>query len=218
MERPRCVRGDAVHIFHFYHLFFDVVSYQFQTIQLQITIMSTEATKQQAIHYGCLVINPQTGAVNHYVEKPSSYVSTFINCGIYVCSLDIFSRIASVFHSRDLCYSTHGNGHNRDQGYIEWEREVLTRLAGTGKLFALPVNNWWSQIKTAGSAIYANRHFLEMYRHRRTKAIDGDEAHPVCNIIGDVYIHPSATIHPTAMVNTQRKHLIGIGEAIDDFV
>lgn len=160
--------------------------------------MSTEATKQQAIHYGCLVINAQTGAVNHYVEKPSSYVSTFINCGIYVCSLDVFSRIASVFHSRDVCYNTHGNGQNRDQGYIEWEREVLTTMAGTGKLFALPVNNWWSQIKTAGSAIYANRHFLEMYR--RTKATDEKESTPVCNIIGDVYVHPSATIHPTAVV------------------
>lgn len=32
------------------------------------------------------------------------------------------------------------NGHNnRDQGHIEWEREVITPLAGTGKLFAMPV-------------------------------------------------------------------------------
>lgn len=107
--------------------------------------MSTEATKQQSIHYGCLAFKDrQTGAVDHYVEKPSSYVSTFINCGVYVCSLDVFSRIASVFHSRDLNCSN-GNGQNRDQGYIEWEREVLTDLAGTDvdgkeKLFALPVS------------------------------------------------------------------------------
>lgn len=100
--------------------------------------MSTEATKQQSIHYGCLVVDGQTGAVNHYVEKPSSYVSTFINCGIYVCSLDVFTRVAAVFHSRDLNYSN-GNGQNRDQGYIEWEREILTNLAGTDKLYALPV-------------------------------------------------------------------------------
>lgn len=62
--------------------------------------MSTEATKQQSVHYGCLVINNETGAVDHYVEKPSSYVSTFINCGVYISSIDIFARIASVFHSR----------------------------------------------------------------------------------------------------------------------
>lgn len=127
--------------------------------------MSTEATKQQSIHYGCLVIDGQTGAVDHYVEKPSSYVSTFINCGVYVCSLDVFSRIAAVFHSRELNYNGcvssltitclfvliknndfiqkqyrfNGN-HNRDQGYIEWERAVITPLAGTGKLFAMPVS------------------------------------------------------------------------------
>lgn len=73
------------------------------------------------------------------MEKPSSYVSTFINCGIYICSLDVFSEISRVFHSRELNCSN-GNGQNRDQGYIEFEREVLTKLAGTGSLFALPVN------------------------------------------------------------------------------
>lgn len=101
--------------------------------------MSTEATKQQSVHYGCLIIDGQTGCVNHYVEKPSSYISTFINCGIYVCSLEVFSEISQVFHSREVNYSC-GNGQNRDQGYIEWEREVLTKLAGTGRLYALPVS------------------------------------------------------------------------------
>ena len=102
------------------------------------------------------------------------------------------------------------NGHNnRDQGYIEWEREILTPLAGTERLYALPVNNWWSQIKTAGSAIYANRHFLELYKRTHidrlaTQGIkdnnpDGESL--VCNVIGDVCIHPSASIHPSATVS-----------------
>lgn len=97
--------------------------------------MSTEATKQQSLNYGSLVIDALTGSVNHYVEKPSSYVSTFINCGIYICSLDVFAEISQVFRSREL----NGSMHSRDQGYIEWEREVLTKLAGTRSLFALPV-------------------------------------------------------------------------------
>lgn len=80
------------------------------------------------------------------------------------------------------------------------------------------VNNWWSQIKTAGSAIYANRHFLDLYR--RTKQLDrlaqqgnkGSDASNddglICTIIGDVYIHPSAIIHPTATVQfTCHLHL-----------
>lgn len=59
-----------------------------------------------------------------------------------------------------FCFCRSNGNNNRDQGYIQWEREVLTTLAGTGKLFSLPVTNWWSQIKTAGAAIYANRHYL----------------------------------------------------------
>lgn len=163
--------------------------------------MSTEATKQQSVHYGCLIIDGQSGSVNHYVEKPTTYISTFINCGIYVCSLDVFSLISQVFHSREL-YNPNDNGQNRDQGYIEWEREILTKLAGTGKLFALPMTNWWSQIKTAGSAIYANRRFLDLYKRRN----------PVCQekefkIIGNVYIHPTATIHSTAVVSFEHYYI-----------
>lgn len=73
------------------------------------------------------------------------------------------------------------------------------RLAGTGRLFALPVLKWWSQVKTAGSAIYANRHYLALYKakhpNRLASAVNGP-----CQIIGDIYIHPSASVHPTAVV------------------
>lgn len=70
-----------------------------------VTIMSTEATKQQSLHYGCLVLNKETGVVGHYVEKPSSYVSTFINCGVYVCSLDVFTLMHGIFHSKEQDFS-----------------------------------------------------------------------------------------------------------------
>lgn len=79
------------------------------------------------------------------------------------------------------------------------EQDVLMRLAGSDRLFALPGNKWWSQLKSAGSAIYANRHYLALYRQsqpgRLSAAIRGK-----CHIIGDVHIHASATVHPTAVV------------------
>lgn len=131
-----------------------------------VTIMSTEATRQQSLHYGCLVFDKETGAVSHYVEKPSSYVSTFINCGVYVCSIEIFAKMAEVFYSREQEYSCgngNGNGNGKDQGHIQWEQEILTPLAGTDKLYAMPTPNWWSQLKTAGSTIYANRHILGLF-------------------------------------------------------
>jgi mannose-1-phosphate guanylyltransferase len=180
----------------------------------QITIMGAEATRQQSLHYGCLVTDKNTDSVSHYVEKPETYVSQMINCGVYVCSLDVFAHIATVFHSRqpDYNYMTLNGNNGKDPGHISWESDVLTSLAGTGKLYALQVSTWWSQIKTAGSAIYANRHYLELYRHThperlanagfRDKTDDtvGDGS-LICNIIPDVHIHPSASISPTATVN-----------------
>lgn len=67
--------------------------------------MCTEATKQQSMHYGCLAIDNSNGCVNHYVEKPETYVSAFINCGVYISSIDVFTRISSVFHSREHNYN-----------------------------------------------------------------------------------------------------------------
>ncbi|XP_068146024.1 mannose-1-phosphate guanyltransferase alpha [Drosophila tropicalis] len=174
-----------------------------------VTIMSTEATRQQSLHYGCLVFDRGSGAVSHYVEKPSSYVSTFINCGVYVCSMDIFTILAQIFHARGQEYNCVGfcNGNGRDQGHIKWEQEVLTPLAGTDKLFAMPVPNWWSQLKTAGSAIYANRHYLGLYKKTHperlanvgTKRGEGDGS-LICTVYPDVYVHPSASVHHSAVL------------------
>lgn len=79
-------------------------------------------------------------------------------------------------------------------------------MAGTGRLFAYPVVNWWSQMKTAGSAIYANRHYLELYRNTHPQRLaksglaDATEADKSCTIIPDVHIHPKATVHHTAVL------------------
>lgn len=57
------------------------------------------------------------------------------------------------------------------------------------------MTNWWSQVKTAGSAIYANRHYLQLSKKNHPERFA--ESYN-CNIIPDVYIHPSASVHATA--------------------
>ena len=37
-------------------------------------------------------------------------------------------------------------------------------FAGTNQVKIYVTSNWWSQIKTAGAAIYANRHYLKLFR------------------------------------------------------
>jgi len=87
----------------------------------------------------------------------------------------------------------------RDPAHISFEQDILTRLAGSGRLFALPVLRWWSQVKTAGSAIYANRHYLALYKQKQPNRLASTSS-ALCHITGDVYIDPSAIIHPTSTV------------------
>jgi len=127
---------------------------------------------------------------------------------------------------------------------VMWmEQDVLRRLAGEsgsscsninsggdgsgrikkdaicgGVALAATTRNWWSQLKTAGAAIYANRHYLSLRQQRerllqRESVIDLPLPSPVkCRLatadpkggystIGNVYVHPSAQVHPTALVS-----------------
>ena len=40
------------------------------------------------------------------------------------------------------------------------EHDILQQVAGTGKVFAFLTDRFWMSIKSAGSAIYANRVML----------------------------------------------------------
>ena len=85
--------------------------------------------------------------------------------------------------------------------------------------------NWWSQIKTAGAAIYANRHYLNLFRQTNPSRLAKSQEN--CNgnngdlhvnntknpeIIGDVYVHPSADIHPSAVVSKNFISFFNIGK------
>lgn len=75
------------------------------------------------------------------------------------------------------------------------------------------MNSWWSQLKTAGSAIYANRHYLELYRQKYPERLaaaqgTGDPPKYDCTIQPDVHIDPTAVIHPTAVVSTSVRSVL----------
>lgn len=62
--------------------------------------------------------------------------------------------------------SSDNNHCTKEASCMQLEQEVLMPLAGTGKFFAMPTTAWWSQLKSAGSAIYANRHYLHLYQDK----------------------------------------------------
>lgn len=157
------------------------------------------------MNYGCIVTNKSTDEVSHYVEKPNSYVSPLINCGIYIVSTEIFPQIATVFYSRPK--NENGNGNGKDQGHIQLEQEVLSPLAGTGKIYTLTLNMKWAQVKNAASAIYANRQALELQRKHHPERIVNKFS---CTIIDNVFIHPTAQIADTAVLGPN----VSIGKGV----
>nr|KAF6450219.1 GDP-mannose pyrophosphorylase A [Molossus molossus] len=60
-------------------------------------LLGTTANRTQSLNYGCIVENPQTHEVLHYVEKPSTFVSDIINCGVYLFSPEALKPLRDVF-------------------------------------------------------------------------------------------------------------------------
>ncbi|XP_074646644.1 mannose-1-phosphate guanylyltransferase regulatory subunit alpha-A-like isoform X2 [Tubulanus polymorphus] len=179
------------------------------------TIMATEATRQQAVHYGCIVEDKITHEVLHYVEKPSTFVSSSINCGIYLFSPEIFQHISVVFqkHMEKKFLNFDYNSLSKER--IMLESEIFTPLAGTGKLYVYHTTRFWSQIKSASAAIYANRHYLAIYHKTHPDRLANNEADQPL-IKGDVYIHPTAVVHPSAVLgpNVTIGSNVIIGEGV----
>ncbi|BES94677.1 Nucleotidyl transferase [Nesidiocoris tenuis] len=159
-----------------------------------ITIMATETNKEQALNYGCIARHPKLGHMTHYVEKPSTFVSPLINCGIYFCSTDFFDVLASVF--KEKLHNAPSDGVlPKDSGAMQLEQDVFTPLAGSGQASVFVSTRWWSQLKSAGAAVYANRHYLELYKNTHPERLSSGK-----NIIGDVFIDASAIVHPSAVI------------------
>ncbi|XP_063951956.1 mannose-1-phosphate guanyltransferase alpha-A-like isoform X1 [Lytechinus pictus] len=161
------------------------------------TMLSTEATRDQSLSYGCLVENENTHEVMHYVEKPQTFVSTVINCGLYVFPPEIFQHIGKAFQ-QNQDEVLNGDPLFPSKDTIRLEQDILAPLASTGKLFTFKTNNFWSQIKSAGSAIYANRLYLSLYHETHPDRLSNPKSERGPSIRGDVYIHPTATVDPTA--------------------
>ncbi|XP_025950663.1 mannose-1-phosphate guanyltransferase alpha isoform X3 [Dromaius novaehollandiae] len=170
-------------------------------------MLGTTANRTQALNYGCIVANTDTHEVLHYVEKPSTFVSEIINCGIYLFTPAIFQHIGDVFQRNQqelvLCPylgEESSNGWLRAE-VIRLEQDVFTALAGSGKLYVYKTDGFWSQIKSAGSAIYASRLYLNQYSQCHPERLAQNKpGGPI--IRGNVYIHPTASVDSTAVDHT----------------
>lgn len=140
--------------------FSEILAYHAQLSDApHFTLACTEATRSQSVNFGCVVEDRQTHEVLHYVEKPSTFVSTLINCGVYVLHPSIFDYIRNVYESRleerygdsDVLRPTLASAAIRVDEAIHFETEIFgSLLAESGKLFTYIHTRFWSQIKSAG--------------------------------------------------------------------
>ncbi|CAF0998954.1 unnamed protein product [Didymodactylos carnosus] len=175
------------------------------------TILGTEATEKQSCNYGCIAWDRKTNEVKHYVEKPETFVSTTISCGVFLFSKSIFQILSDTYKQNEQIYNEESSLQSSlfvsDTQYsrecIHIEKDVISKLAGTGRLFVYPMGDrFWSAIKSAGSVIYANRHYLEMYRmyYPERLTVNSDDKKHTPTILGDVFIHPTACVSPSAVL------------------
>ncbi|XP_053256852.1 mannose-1-phosphate guanyltransferase alpha isoform X2 [Podarcis raffonei] len=173
-------------------------------------MLGTTANRKQSLNYGCIVANTETHEVLHYVEKPSTFVSELINCGIYLFTPAIFHHIGAVFqrNQQELLLEESTNGWQRAEA-IRLEQDVFTALAGQGRLFAYKTEGFWSQIKSAGSAIYASRLYLSCYSQCHPERLAQNQPGGP-TIRGNVYIHPAASVDASAVLGPN----VSIGKGV----
>eukprot|EP00730_Choanoeca_flexa_P018009 TRINITY_DN8729_c0_g1_i9.p1 TRINITY_DN8729_c0_g1~~TRINITY_DN8729_c0_g1_i9.p1 ORF type:complete len:503 (+),score=117.20 TRINITY_DN8729_c0_g1_i9:65-1510(+) len=154
------------------------------------SMVSIKAREDQACQYGCAVADPKTFAVMHYVEKPSSFVSADINTGIYVMTSAVFDALKEIVLAK---YEVDGSIQER----VTFELDLVPQLVNAERMYLYKSTAFWSQVKTAGSAVYANRHYLGELRKTNDERLAKDQENGP-TIVGDVIVHPSARIDPSA--------------------
>jgi len=206
----------------------------FDTKDADALILGTRVSNDAANHFGCIVPDPHTNRVLHYVEKPESHISNLINCGVYLFATDaIFPSIKSAIKRRTERprMISYPSSENLEASFVEdpdedgeknevlrLEQDILSDLADTNRFYVYETKDFWRQIKTAGSAVPANALYLQKAFQSQSEEL----AKPSATIVPPVFIHPTATVDPTAKlgpnVSIGPKVVIGAGARIKEAI
>ncbi|GAM19292.1 hypothetical protein SAMD00019534_024670 [Acytostelium subglobosum LB1] len=166
------------------------------------TIMGmTVEKKEYANQYGCLIRDESTNELLHYAEKPETFVSDCINCGVYCITPAFFDTMAKTSNELQLSMQNVSLEYPEilkkgvEQGRLRLEQDIFVPLAGSGSIVVYPYTGFWRQIKNAGSPVYCQELYLNHYAKTKPEALSKGE-----NITGNVIIHPSATVDPTSKI------------------
>ncbi|RXH96273.1 hypothetical protein DVH24_008777 [Malus domestica] len=188
------------------------------------TILVIKVSAESASQFGELVADPVTNELLHYTEKPETFVSDRINCGVYIFTPDIFNAVEGVSTqwkdrgsdtfsmnrlscaiSADLrrlssFESLHSATRNAPTHFVRLDQDILSPLAGKKQLYTYETLDFWEQIKTPGMSLKCSGLYLAQFRFTNPHLLVSGDGTKSASITGDVYVHPSAKVHPTAKI------------------
>ncbi|KAL5191911.1 Mannose-1-phosphate guanyltransferase alpha-B [Glycine soja] len=173
------------------------------------TILVVKVSAESASEFGELVADPTTNELLHYTEKPETFVSDRINCGVYIFTPNIFTAIEGVSTQRkdranlrrvSSFEAMQPDTRSLPVNYVRLDQDILSPLAGKKQLYIYETNDFWEQIKTPGMSIKCSGLYLAQFRYTSPHLLANGDGIKKASITGDVYIHPSAKVHPSAKI------------------
>ncbi|KAB2073251.1 hypothetical protein ES319_A07G070500v1 [Gossypium barbadense] len=173
------------------------------------TILVIKVSAESASEFGELVADPVTNELLHYTEKPETFVSDRINCGVYVFTPDIFTAIQGVSSRRkdranlrrlSSFEALQSATRNPPSDFVRLDQDILTPFAGKKKLYTYETMDFWEQIKTPGKSLKCSGLYLAQFRFTSPNLLASGDGTKTATIIGEVNIHPSAKVHPSAKI------------------
>lgn len=174
------------------------------------TMLVIKVSAESAHQFGELVADSKSKELLHYTEKPETFVSDLINCGVYIFTPEIFSAIQDAFMQRRDRVSANLRRITSFEAlqsatkalptdFVRLDQDILSPLAGKKKLYTYETQDFWEQIKTPGMSLKCSALYLSQLRQTSPDTLAGNKTKSA-TIVGDVYIHPSAKVHPTAKI------------------
>ncbi|PNY08381.1 mannose-1-phosphate guanyltransferase alpha-like protein, partial [Trifolium pratense] len=173
------------------------------------TMLVIKVSAESANQFGELVADPETHELLHYTEKPETFVSDLINCGVYIFTPDIFTAIEDVSVNREgranirrlsSFEALQSATRTLPKDFVRLDQDILSPLAGKKKLYTYETNDFWEQIKTPGLSLKCSELYLAQFRYTSPHLLASGDGKKNAKIVGDVYIHPSAKVHPSAKI------------------
>lgn len=173
------------------------------------TMLVIKVSAESAHQFGELIADPNTKELLHYTEKPETFVSDLINCGVYVFTRDIFTAIQGVLtHREDRANIRQVSSFEALQSatrtlpvdFVRLDQDILSPLAGKKQLYTYETMDFWEQIKTPGMSLKCSSLYLALFKITSPQLLACGNGITSATIAGDVYIHPSAKVHPTAKI------------------